>query len=173
MLQKGDWLPVFPIKLLRQMGQVDWSINRGLLSYTPFADGVIKMLHDSYFMCMDTLQLNGLVFLVLFFLSLFPLPVAPNFLHSACVLLQFLNPRTVSSSSQGRYLDKHRINADIHAMSGIQTHDPSVRAGEDSSCLRLRGHCNRLNCYWWRANRRMKVSRQYSIASSGPRFRFF
>jgi hypothetical protein len=34
---------------------------------------------------------------------------------------------------------------DIHALSGIRTHDPSVRAGEDSSCLRPRCHCDRLN----------------------------
>jgi hypothetical protein len=46
--------------------------------------------------------------------------------------------------SQGRYL--HRINAhntDIHALSGIRTRDPSVRASEDISCLRPRGHCDR------------------------------
>jgi hypothetical protein len=29
---------------------------------------------------------------------------------------------------------------DIHALSGIRTHDPSVEASEYSSCLRLRGH---------------------------------
>jgi hypothetical protein len=35
---------------------------------------------------------------------------------------------------------------DIHASSGIRTHDPSVRAGEDISRLRLRGgHCDRHN----------------------------
>jgi hypothetical protein len=28
-------------------------------------------------------------------------------------------------------------------MSGIRTHEPSVRAREDISCLRLRGHCDR------------------------------
>jgi hypothetical protein len=42
---------------------------------------------------------------------------------------------------------EHRINAhnpDIHALSGIQTHDLSVRASEDSSCLRPLGHCDRL-----------------------------
>jgi hypothetical protein len=39
---------------------------------------------------------------------------------------------------QGRYL-----HTDIHASSGIQTHDPSVREGEDGSCLRPRGHCDR------------------------------
>jgi hypothetical protein len=73
-------------------------------------------------------------------------------------LIQFRNhfSRTVGllgrviSPSQGRYLNigqhKHRINAytDIHALSGIQTHDPSVQASKDSSCLRPRGHCDRL-----------------------------
>jgi hypothetical protein len=55
----------------------------------------------------------------------------------------------VISPSQGHYLNteqhKHRINAhtDIHAWNGIRTHNPSVRAGEDSSCFRLRGHCDR------------------------------
>jgi hypothetical protein len=53
------------------------------------------------------------------------------------------------SPSQGLYLHieqhKHRINAhntDIHALSGIQTHNPSVQMSEDSSCLRLRDHCD-------------------------------
>jgi hypothetical protein len=31
-------------------------------------------------------------------------------------------------------------NTGIHALIGIRTHDPSVRASEDSSCLRPRGH---------------------------------
>jgi hypothetical protein len=39
---------------------------------------------------------------------------------------------------------KHRINADIHALSGIRTHDPSFRASEDSSYLRQGGHYDRL-----------------------------
>jgi hypothetical protein len=30
----------------------------------------------------------------------------------------------------------------IRALSGIRTQDLSVRAGEDSSCLRPRGHCD-------------------------------
>jgi hypothetical protein len=56
----------------------------------------------------------------------------------------------VISPSEGRYLHtgqhKHRINAhtDIHALSGIHTHDPSVLASEDSSRLRSRGHYDRL-----------------------------
>jgi hypothetical protein len=44
------------------------------------------------------------------------------------------------SPSQGRYLYKHRINTNIHALSGIRTH---VRRGEDDSCFRPRGHCDR------------------------------
>jgi hypothetical protein len=36
------------------------------------------------------------------------------------------------------------INADIHALSGMRTHDPSVRRGEDSLCLRPCGHCDRV-----------------------------
>jgi hypothetical protein len=52
-----------------------------------------------------------------------------------------------SALTQCRYLHieqhKHSINTDIHVSSGVRTHDPSVRAGEDSSWLRPRGHCDR------------------------------
>jgi hypothetical protein len=34
-------------------------------------------------------------------------------------------------------------HTDIHALSGIRTHNPSFRTSEVSSCLRLRGHCDR------------------------------
>jgi hypothetical protein len=33
---------------------------------------------------------------------------------------------------QDRYQHKRRINANIHAMNGIQTQDPSIRAGKES-----------------------------------------
>jgi hypothetical protein len=33
-------------------------------------------------------------------------------------------------------------HTDIHASSWIRTQDPSVQAGDDSSCLRPRGHCD-------------------------------
>jgi hypothetical protein len=45
-----------------------------------------------------------------------------------------------------RPLPTHRINAyntDIRSLSGIRTHDPSVRTSEDSSCPRPRGHYDR------------------------------
>jgi hypothetical protein len=38
---------------------------------------------------------------------------------------------------------KHIIIANIHALSEIRTHDPSVRAGEDILSLRPRGQCAR------------------------------
>jgi hypothetical protein len=52
----------------------------------------------------------------------------------------------VISPSQGRYLKtgQHTHIPKTHALSSIQTHDPSVRASEDSSCLRPRGYCGRL-----------------------------
>jgi hypothetical protein len=40
-------------------------------------------------------------------------------------------------------INAEQTHTDIHAMSGIRTHDPNVLAGEHSSCLRLRGHCDR------------------------------
>jgi hypothetical protein len=49
----------------------------------------------------------------------------------------------------------HRIHADIHASSGIQTHDPSYRTGAEGSCLRPRGQCDR------------------HTISNGPKFRKF
>jgi hypothetical protein len=55
----------------------------------------------------------------------------------------------VISPSQGRYVHagqhKHRINThtNIHASSGIRTHDRSLGTSGNSSCLRARGHCDR------------------------------
>jgi hypothetical protein len=69
------------------------------------------------------------------------------------VSLQFLNSKTVGRNPWtgdqpvARPLptqdNANRINANIHALNGIRTHDPSVRASEDSSCLRPRSHCDR------------------------------
>jgi hypothetical protein len=86
-----------------------------------------------------------------------PFSVAPTLEHRASVKrfvsLQFINPKTVGRPpwtgdqpfakllpAQG---NTNRINADIHALSGIRTHDHSVRANEGSSCFRPRGHCDR------------------------------
>jgi hypothetical protein len=40
--------------------------------------------------------------------------------------------------------NKYTHTPNIHARSGIQTHENSVRASEDSSCLRPRGYSDRL-----------------------------
>jgi hypothetical protein len=95
------------------------------------------------------------------YLSLFVFPVAPILEHRESVKrfvsLQFLNPKTVcrtpwtENQPVARPLptqdNTNRINADIHALSGLQTHDPSVRVSEDISCLRPRGHCDRPYTY--------------------------
>jgi hypothetical protein len=39
--------------------------------------------------------------------------------------------------------NKEQTHTDIHALSGIPTHNPTVRASEDVSCLRPRGHYDR------------------------------
>jgi hypothetical protein len=41
------------------------------------------------------------------------------------------------------HTNTEETRTDIHASSGIRTHDPSVRAGEDISWLRPHGHCDR------------------------------
>jgi hypothetical protein len=48
--------------------------------------------------------------------------------------------------SQGRKdtTNTEETQTDMHASSGVRTHNPSVRSSEDSSCLRPRGHCDRL-----------------------------
>jgi hypothetical protein len=57
--------------------------------------------------------------------------------------------RTLSTGDQpvARLLPTHRTTQiqnkriDIYALSGIRNDGPSVRAGEDGSCLTPRGHC--------------------------------
>jgi hypothetical protein len=46
-------------------------------------------------------------------------------------------PKHRTTQTQNKHI--HTLN--IHALNEIQTHDPSVRASEDSSCLRRRGYC--------------------------------
>jgi hypothetical protein len=53
------------------------------------------------------------------------------------------------SLTQSLYLHRttqyRKMRTRIHTTSGIQTHDPSVRAAEDSTCLRPLGHWDRLD----------------------------
>jgi hypothetical protein len=89
-----------------------------------------------------------------------PLPIIQfrnHFSQTVGLLGRVINP------SQGLYLNtwQHKQNKrihtpNIHALSGIRTHDPSVRASEDSSCLRQRGYCDRQICWlrwlqWYKA----------------------
>jgi hypothetical protein len=64
-----------------------------------------------------------------------------------CYVILYTVGRTLCTSDQpvARPLPTHRINADIYASSGSRTHDPSLRTGEDGSCLTVRpaGHCHR------------------------------
>jgi hypothetical protein len=50
---------------------------------------------------------------------------------------------------QGLYLHRtaqyRKTRIYIHASSEIRSHDPSIRAAEDSTCLRKRGHWDRLH----------------------------
>jgi hypothetical protein len=70
------------------------------------------------------------------------------------VSLQFLNPKAVVglqglgiSPSQGHYLRMQNNTANKYVLSGIRTHDPSVRESDDGSCLRPSGHCDRCSSY--------------------------
>jgi hypothetical protein len=45
-----------------------------------------------------------------------------------------------------------KTHVDIHTSAGVRIHDPSFRAREDSSCLRQRGHCERLSRLTTNAN---------------------
>jgi hypothetical protein len=87
------------------------------------------------------------------------------------VSFQFLNPKTVGKTtwtevqSVARPLlaktqNKYRH---LHSLSGIRTHDPSVRAGEDSSCLSQRGYCDRLLYYWEPINKSATYNQRSNI----------
>jgi hypothetical protein len=94
---------------------------------------------------------NSLVILLTYLLNAFPLylMVSTLFFHFD----HFTDSSTPWTSDQpvARPLPKYwttqtqnkRIHTlNIHALSEIRTHDPSVRASEDRSCLRPRGYCD-------------------------------
>jgi hypothetical protein len=73
------------------------------------------------------------------------------------VSLQFLNPKTFGRTPWTGDQPIPRplpiqTQTNIHALSVIRTLDPSFRAGEDNSCLRPRGHCDRLDCTYQTPN---------------------
>jgi hypothetical protein len=80
-----------------------------------------------------------------------------------------------SARRQGLYLHteehKHRINAhntDIHALSGIGTHDAGVQASEGSSCLRPRGLCDRQQTHVTTDYQQLKFSAFYGTKKFIP-----
>jgi hypothetical protein len=106
-------------------------------------------------MCKQTLRNKMLHVRISLSLSLsFPLPPLWSIGHSWNALFHFsflILRESVgllgwgTSQSQGRYLYKQ---TNIDALSGIRIHGPSVWTGEDNSCLRPRGHCNRRMSHW-------------------------
>jgi hypothetical protein len=94
-----------------------------------------------------------------------------SFIHSSMALQPFVGPwpalqfrnlfytdgRTPWTSAQpvARPLPTHKTTqthnkrTHSHPCLGIRTHDPSVRASEDSSCLRPCGHCDRQIYAFW------------------------
>jgi hypothetical protein len=53
--------------------------------------------------------------------------------------------RTTQTQNKSIHTHTHTHTPNIHNLSGIRTHDHSVRASEDSSCLRLLGYSDRCN----------------------------
>jgi hypothetical protein len=91
----------------------------------------------------------GSLIMYLLLLLFLLLPLGAEGIRETLVSLQFLTFRQSVgllkrgiSPSQGRYLTQTQTI--IYALSGIGTHGPSVRASEDSSCLRPRRHCDQL-----------------------------
>jgi hypothetical protein len=89
--------------------------------------------------------------LIIFFMALLP-SVGPWPLFSFLILCTGGRTPWTGNQPVARPLATHRTTQrqnkrtkyrHIHASSGIRTHDYSVRASEDSSCLRPRGHCDR------------------------------
>jgi hypothetical protein len=50
--------------------------------------------------------------------------------------------RKAATYTQGN-TNTEKTHTDIYPYSGIRTHDTSLQAGEDGSCRRSRGHCDR------------------------------
>jgi hypothetical protein len=103
-----------------------------------------------------------------FFLQWLFQPIqGPGLFFSSVII--FTCGRTPLSSDQfvARPLSKHRTTQtqnklihtpNIRVLSGIRTHDPSVRASDESSYLRPRGYCDRLiNNYSFPKTKRLKT----------------
>jgi hypothetical protein len=132
-------------------------IYEGLTRVQISEDESIADKGDELYKCSHLLSIPGTIqrFKIVFWFggTFFLCSCCSQLEHRACVKrffsLQFLNLRQSVgllgrgiSPSQGRYLTQNK-HIRIHTLSGIRTHDPSVRAGEDILCLRPHGHCHR------------------------------
>jgi hypothetical protein len=61
------------------------------------------------------------------------------------------------------------MHTNIHALTGIRTKDPSVRADEDISCLSSRGHCDRRMVLRCDENREINVLRILYVQGTNRR----
>jgi hypothetical protein len=69
--------------------------------------------------------------------------------HFFSFLILYTDGRTPSTENQPV---ARPLPTDIHALSGIRTHDPSVREREGSSCLRQRDHCDGYETFYEEKN---------------------
>jgi hypothetical protein len=63
--------------------------------------------------------------------------------HFSFLILDSRQDSLDGGSARRKAATNTQNKSNVHASSGTRTHDPSFRAGEDSSCLRRRGHCDR------------------------------
>jgi hypothetical protein len=89
------------------------------------------------------------------------------YLRQLVGLLGWGSARCKAATYTGQH--KHRISANIHASSGIRTHNPSVRGGKDISCLRMHSHCEQpCNIRWVKISiRSLPLSWRFSAFSVG------
>jgi hypothetical protein len=75
-----------------------------------------------------------------------PLFQFPNPIHSRYDSLKGGSAGRKAATYTQNNTNTEQTHTDIHASSEIRIHDRRVRTGDDGSCLRSRGHCDRLRC---------------------------
>lgn len=111
-------------------------ISNSLSSNRKFVSGCFTDLLSSYYSSSSTFKLSGLCPFRINSTNIRPQK------QSAGFLARVISPSQSPCTYTGK--NKHGIKINIHASSGNQTHDPTVLAGEDISCLKTRGHCSQL-----------------------------
>jgi hypothetical protein len=76
------------------------------------------------------------------FVGYWPLFRFLNPIHSRYDSLDGGSARHKAATYTQNNTNTEETHTDINALSGIQTQDTSVRASQDSPCLRPRGHCD-------------------------------